>query len=312
MTACLEENSGETSLPETSVAEPSLETPAADSALRLFATADEPLRFVPKSLGFIRRAGLVNALLAGWPVVVGTGSWVEAHLVARLGMAARVPNLKGCGINAREVWDLVQEALVGQTQPPLVILLDSLEGDQGRSLIHELRALECGLQILLLVEHDHWLSAETLQNCQAQAIVHVHSFGSGVFIRALQALRRGQTFQDPLLLKRMQKAETFGLTPREEQVLQGLSRGLTNKQIAQEQEIAATTVRDYVSSLCRKLGARNRTSVVSQAISLGLVRAHAIATRDEADSKAEKEEGAESPPPAVSETRDPSAPENNS
>ena len=50
---------------------------------------------------------------------------------------------------------------------------------------------------------------------------------------------------------------------RERQVLQGLVRGLSNKQIALEAEIAATTVRDYVAALCRKLGAANRTQVAA-------------------------------------------------
>lgn len=270
----------------------------------LFAGPGQALRFMPRSLSFIRRTRLVNALLSGWPVVVGTGSWVEAHLVARLGMANRAPNLRGCGINANEVWDLVQEVLLEGGQPPLVVLLDSLEDDQAQCLIHDLRGLDCGLQILLLVEHDHWLSEEALQNCQAQAIVHVHSFGSGTVIRALQALRRGQTFLDPLLVKRLQKAESFGLSSREEQVLQRLARGLTNKQIAHEQEIAATTVRDYVSSLCRKLGARNRTLVVSRAISLGLVRAHAMADVKNGASKAQAPAGAKTSASAESDSID--------
>ena len=55
-------------------------------------------------------------------------------------------------------------------------------------------------------------------------------------------------------------------------VLQGLARGLSNNHIAEEAEIASTTVRDYVSRLCRRLGAANRTQVVSRAIALGLVK----------------------------------------
>ena len=102
--------------------------------------------------------------------------------------------------------------------------------------------------------------------------MHVQSFGTGTLIRALQALRRGQTFLDPRLQARLQEPGGIALNGRERQTLAGLARGLTNKQIAQEHEIAATTVRDYVSSLCRKLGVNNRTQVVSRAIALGLTR----------------------------------------
>ena len=47
---------------------------------------------------------------------------------------------------------------------------------------------------------------------------------------------------------------------------------VARKQIAEQHEIAATTVRDYVGSLCRKLGAANRTEAASRGIALGLVR----------------------------------------
>ncbi len=238
----------------------------------LFSAPGETRRFVPRSNGFIRRTRLVNGLLGGWPIVVGTGSWLEAHLVARLALAAQLPNLCGCGVTSAEVLDLVQEVEDEQKQLPLVLLGDSLEADQGLQLIQELRRRHRDLQILLFVQDVSWLTVETLAACQAQAIVAVHSFGSGTLIRALQALRRGQSYVDPSLRQRLELSVTVQLSGRERQVLEGLARGLTNKQMAQETEIAATTVRDYVSSLCRKLGAANRTQVVSQAMALGMLR----------------------------------------
>jgi DNA-binding NarL/FixJ family response regulator len=153
-----------------------------------------------------------------------------------------------------------------------VVLCDSLGADQGSALTQRLRKLNPALQILVLVQNDQWLTAHTLAECQAQAIVHAESFGTGVVIRALQALRRGQTYCDPRIRERLDNKLVLHLTGRERQVLQGLVRGLSNKQIAQEAEIATTTARDYVSRLCRRLGAANRTQVVTRAISLGLVQ----------------------------------------
>lgn len=101
--------------------------------------------------------------------------------------------------------------------------------------------------------------------------MHAESFGTGVVIRALQALRRGQTYRDPRNRERLDDTLALQLTGRERQVLQGLARGLSNKQIAQNNEIATTTVRDDVSRLCRRLGAANRTQVVTRAMALGLL-----------------------------------------
>ncbi len=61
------------------------------------------------------------------------------------------------------------------------------------------------------------------------------------------------------------------LTPRETEVLQALSKGLANKQIAYQLGISAHTAKFHVSSIYAKLGAANRTEAVRIGIQLGLV-----------------------------------------
>ena len=62
------------------------------------------------------------------------------------------------------------------------------------------------------------------------------------------------------------EAETASLlTPRELEVLQALSQGLSNKAIARKLEISLHTVKFHVESVFRKLGARNRTEAVAKA-----------------------------------------------
>jgi len=244
-----------------------------NATLLLFAAPGETHRFLPGSRAFLRRTRLVNSLLGGWAIVFGSGSWLEAHLVTRLAVASRQPNLRGCGITEQEVWDLVEQELEeGNRGALLVVLCDSLGAAQGSVLTQRLRNLNPAVQVLVLVQNDQWLTADTLADCQAQAIVHAESFGTGVVIRALQALRRGQTYRDPRIRERLDNTRAIQLSGRERQVLQGLVRGLSNKQIAQNNDLAPTTVRDYVSRLCRRLGAANRTQVVTRAIDLGLVQ----------------------------------------
>lgn len=55
---------------------------------------------------------------------------------------------------------------------------------------------------------------------------------------------------------------TLGLTNREQQLVGLISRGLTNKQIANELGIAEQTVRNHVHRMLRKLGASHRLAVV--------------------------------------------------
>jgi len=60
---------------------------------------------------------------------------------------------------------------------------------------------------------------------------------------------------------------------REQQTLEALARGGGNRAIAAALGIAPATMRDYVSSLCKRSSAANRTEVVRKAIALGLIDA---------------------------------------
>jgi len=66
--------------------------------------------------------------------------------------------------------------------------------------------------------------------------------------------------------------EIYGpLTPREIEVLELLSEGLSNKAIAGRLGISDQTVKFHVASICGKLGAANRTDAVRRAIRRGLI-----------------------------------------
>lgn len=61
------------------------------------------------------------------------------------------------------------------------------------------------------------------------------------------------------------------LTPRELQVAQLLTGGLTNKEIAQRLGITEHTVKFHLNGVLRKLGVSTRTEAVAQAARLGLL-----------------------------------------
>ena len=61
------------------------------------------------------------------------------------------------------------------------------------------------------------------------------------------------------------------LSPRETQTLQCLANGLSFKETACQMQICLRTVHIYVSRACRKLNQTTTVSVVSTAMSLGLI-----------------------------------------
>ena len=61
------------------------------------------------------------------------------------------------------------------------------------------------------------------------------------------------------------------LTPREEEVLQLVAEGLTNKAIARQLDISNHTVKFHINALMSKLDAQSRTEAVVKATRMGLI-----------------------------------------
>jgi DNA-binding NarL/FixJ family response regulator len=74
----------------------------------------------------------------------------------------------------------------------------------------------------------------------------------------LERLRHPQTDRDPLA----------GLSGQERRILDLISQGLTNRQIAEEMFLAEKTVKNYVSRLLAKLGMERRSEAAAFAARL--------------------------------------------
>lgn len=223
------------------------------------------LRFDVSSERFKRRTSLVNAALQRFSLVGATGSFLEAHLITRLGLAGGVPNLIGCGTSKEEVLDLC-----ARTENVLLLITESVAGDLGYDLVETLRERLKGRVRIVFILQDRSL-AKRISDFNLDAVVLATSFGSGSLIKALVRNAFGKRYFDPDFLRATQETACPVLTKRELQVLQLLDQGLSNKDIASELFISAVTVRDYVVNLMRKLEAINRTQVVSNAKNLGLL-----------------------------------------
>jgi DNA-binding NarL/FixJ family response regulator len=79
-----------------------------------------------------------------------------------------------------------------------------------------------------------------------------------------------------MLARLVARAPALPVTPlssREQEVLELLTSGLQNKQVATRLGISPRTVERHCDSIYAKLGVRTRTEAVVQAISSGLVSA---------------------------------------
>jgi DNA-binding CsgD family transcriptional regulator len=72
-------------------------------------------------------------------------------------------------------------------------------------------------------------------------------------------------------LKENDWVSIFGLTERELHVLEGVSRGLSNKEIAKELGLSPHTVNSYFRAIALKLNVSDRVAAATKSIDLGII-----------------------------------------
>ncbi|MEO1732412.1 MAG: response regulator transcription factor [Pseudomonadota bacterium] len=100
------------------------------------------------------------------------------------------------------------------------------------------------------------------------------TMGAKSLINAVRFMATGETFV-PVKFMTAEEQEpenplAKGLSQRELEVLSGLCRGLSNKEIARELDLQEVTIKLHVKTTCRKLDAKNRTQAAMIAKEAGL------------------------------------------
>jgi two-component system response regulator DesR len=81
-------------------------------------------------------------------------------------------------------------------------------------------------------------------------------------VQYIRQVARGERVVDPRLAAAAVSAARNPLTPRERDVLRAAAAGLPSSEIAASLRLTAGTVRNYLSSIIRKTGTRNRVEAV--------------------------------------------------
>ncbi len=94
---------------------------------------------------------------------------------------------------------------------------------------------------------------------------------------ALKLIIEGGTYLPPVLLKGLENTKTTPetkretLTARQFEVLQYISQGLSNKQIAYEMNVSEATVKLHINAMLKALNATNRTQALVNAQKMELI-----------------------------------------
>lgn len=100
------------------------------------------------------------------------------------------------------------------------------------------------------------------------------TLGAKSLLNAIRFMASGETYIPATMMGDAQNASqnplARQLSGRESEVLEALCRGLSNKEIARELDLQEVTIKLHVRTLCRKIGAKNRTQAAMIARDAGL------------------------------------------
>lgn len=160
--------------------------------------------------------------------------------------------------------------LYRHTQPYDLILLDySMPGMDALSGLIRMRALADCPVAMLSGTAPPGIARRALKEGAAGFLPK--TLAPLDLVSAVRDMLAGEVFLPVDFLTKADHAPSeVTLTPRETDVLRGISEGKSNKEIARALDIQEVTVKLHLKTLSRKLGARNRTHAAMLARDLGL------------------------------------------
>lgn len=154
---------------------------------------------------------------------------------------------------------------------PEILLLDiNLPGMSGLEGIRHIKAEFSGLDIVMLTAADD--ADSIFKALCAGAVSYISKRSNFQTIKeAINVVHNGGSFMSPVIARKIvdyfapkrQEPEDV-LTPRQEQIVQGLVDGLSYKMIADKYLISLETVRDHIKKIYKKLEVNSKAEVIKK------------------------------------------------
>ena len=171
-------------------------------------------------------------------------------------------------------------ACLSSAAADLLICSDQLERGNGPSLVAAAKARQPGLRCLMLIRRPLLSTIQAAAAADCDGLCSHERIGNGGLLSVLHAMESDGSHMDPVIagVAHHNRQAAGGCHPlsdvlslREEDVLRGLCKGLSNQEIADQLHLSIETTKHCITGLLRKLDAKNRTQAVLLAFKLNLV-----------------------------------------
>jgi len=201
---------------------------------------------------------------------------VDDHEVVRVGLKALLEKHPSFEVVAEAVGprDAIEKTKL--YKPDVVVMDIRLKGGSGIEACQDITENHPDTKVIMLTSYaeDEMLFSAIRAGAAGYVLKQI---GGDDLVRAIEAIGRGEALLDPAVTQRVfqevrkaareEEASAFAeLTQQEMHVLQLVSEGRTNRQIAEMLFLGEGTVRNYVSSILSKLNVRNRAEAAAYAV----------------------------------------------
>ena len=201
---------------------------------------------------------------------------VDDHEVVRVGLRALLEKHPDFEVVAEA--GTAREAIekTKAHKPDVVVMDIRLKGGSGIEACQGITESYPETKVIMLTSYaeDEMLFSAIRAGAAGYVLKQI---GGDDLVRAIEAVGRGEALLDPAVTQRVfqevrkaareEEASAFAeLTQQEMHVLQLVSEGRTNRQIAEMLFLGEGTVRNYVSSILSKLNVRNRAEAAAYAV----------------------------------------------
>ncbi|NNN11891.1 MAG: response regulator transcription factor [Acidimicrobiaceae bacterium] len=196
---------------------------------------------------------------------------VDDHEVVRWGISSLVDAEDDLQVTGEA--GSVQEALarIASARPDVALLDVRLPDGDGIELCREIRSTYPGVACLMLTSHsdDEALFSSILAGASGYLLKQIKL---GDLVDGIRRVAGGESLLDPAVTARVlarlrspkeEDDPLSKLSAQERRILELITDGQTNKQIANEMFLAEKTVKNYVSNLLAKLSMSHRSQVAA-------------------------------------------------
>ncbi|SPP93116.1 response regulator transcription factor [Bradyrhizobium vignae] len=150
-------------------------------------------------------------------------------------------------------------------RPDIIMLAENLVGGDIARTVSRLRARNCSVAMIFLLDEHESLRASVLLDLDVEGILLSVACSTSL-IDCVKSVHHGRKWLDPALLRHLATAErspqiASSLTLREADIVHLVSRGLRNKEIASKLHLSEGTVKMHLHHIYAKLRIGSRTQL---------------------------------------------------